>query len=129
MKLTKTNKKIDANICKALTLACDFSLHQIPGFLWLTHRVNYTNFPASLVVTCVFASEQDITDANDKQLDKVLRKTVQNHLLKLGIVLKNINSAVCFDSEEACLTQHNGEWERRLALTINTQKAKPKPLH
>jgi hypothetical protein len=75
MKLTKTNKKIDANICKALTLACDFSMHQIRGFLWLTHRVNYTNFPASLVVTCVFSSEQDIAAAHKKELDKVLRQT------------------------------------------------------
>ena len=129
MKLTKTNKKIDANICKALTLACDFSIHQIPGFLWLTHRVNYTHFPASLVITCVFASEHDIDAAQNKQLDKVLRQTIQTHLLKVGVVLKNINNTVRFDSEEACLKQHNGEWESRLALTINKQKANTKRLH
>jgi hypothetical protein len=118
--LTKTNKKIDANICKALTLACESSLHTVPGFLWLTHRVNYTNFPGSLVVTCVFSSNNDITAMQNQQFDQVLRKTIQTHLLKTGVVLKNINNGVRFDSEEACLQQHNGDWESRLiSTTVN----------
>ena len=61
MKLNKTSQKIDNNICKALTIACESSLHEVPGFAWLTHRANYTNFPASLVITCVFELESDFT--------------------------------------------------------------------
>jgi hypothetical protein len=129
MKLTKTNKKIDDNICKALTLACESSLHQFSGFLWLTHRVNYTNFPASLVVTCVFAHDEDIAIMQNQQLDKVLRQTVQTHLLKIGIVLKNIHNTVRFDSEEACLHQHGGEWDNRLALSSVKQNVNAKRLH
>jgi hypothetical protein len=129
MKLTKTNKKLDDNICKALTLACESSLHDFSGFVWLTHRVNYTNFPASLVVTCVFTQDEDIAAMQNQQRDKVLRQIIQTHLLKIGVVLKNINNTVRFDSEEACLKQHNGEWESRLAITINKQKANIKRLH
>ena len=51
MKLNKTTQKIDNNVCKALTIACEDFLHEIDGFKWLTHRANYTNFPSSLVVT------------------------------------------------------------------------------
>ena len=129
MKLTKTNKKLDDNICKALTLACESSLHDFSGFVWLTHRVNYTNFPASLVVTCVFTQYEDIAAMQNQQRDKVLRQIIQTHLLKIGVVLKNINNTVRFDSEEACLKQHNGKWESRLAITINKQKANTKRLH
>lgn len=101
MKLTKTNQKIDNNICKALTIACENSLLKVSGFVWLTHRVNYTHFPESLVVTCVFDKE----------------------LLKVGVVLKNIKQQVHFDSEEACLREHQGDWAQRLEL--NKLKQKP----
>ena len=122
MKLNKTSQKIDNNICKALTIACEDTLHEVSGFEWLTHRASYTNFPASLVVTCVFNTDADIEAMQAKQQDEFLRHNIQKQLLKVGVVVKNINHAVRFDSEEACLRQHQGQWPERLALNISKQK-------
>jgi hypothetical protein len=122
MKLTKTNQKIDNNVCKALTMACEASLHEVPGFVWLTHRANYTNFPASLVVTCVFETEADIDVMKTQLQDELLRNVIQKQLLNVGVVVKNIKQQVHFDSEEACLMQHRGEWDVRIALKSSKQK-------
>jgi hypothetical protein len=122
MKLNKTSQKIDNNICKELTIACESSLHEVAGFVWLTHRANYTNFPASLVITCVFETERDIDVMKTQQLDEQLRNTIQKQLLKVGVVVKNIKQQVHFDSEEACLQHHQGEWQQRLALYTTKQK-------
>ena len=114
MKLSKTSQKIDNNICRALRLACEASLHEIPGFVWLTHRANYTNFPASLVVTCVFDTEAEINEMKAQQQDELLCRTILKQLLKAGIVVKNSKQQIRFDSEEACNNQHAGNWQRRL---------------
>ena len=129
MKLSKTNQKIDNNICKALTLACESSLHEIEGFVWLTHRANYTNFPGSLVVTCVFNTAIEIEAMKTKQQDEFLRTSIQKQLLKVGVVVKNINRCVLFDSEEACSKQHGGQWSDRLALRVTKQKTNAKRMH
>jgi len=122
MKLTKTTKKLDDSICKALTIACESSLHVIEGFSWLTHRANYTNFPASLVVTCIFESEADIEKIQQDNLDGEFRKDIQKQLLKVGVTLKNIKQNIHFDSEEACQRHHQGQWPQRLDLKIGKQK-------
>lgn len=122
MKLTKTNQKMDNKICKALTIACENSLHEVPGFVWLTHRVNYTNFPASIVVTCVFDTAAEIEVMKSQQQDELLRNTIQKQLLKVGVVVKNVKQQVQFDSEEACLKSHQGEWSERLAMRGVKQK-------
>ncbi len=122
MKLTKTNQKIDNNVCKALTIACESSLHDVEGFIWLTHRANYTNFPASLVITCIFNTNDEVALMKEQQLDDLLRNTIQKQLLKIGVVVKKIDKQVQFDSEESCEKQHNSEWDRRLALSVVKQK-------
>jgi len=122
VKLNKISQKVDNNVCKALTIACDVSLHKVPGFTWLTHRANYTNFPASLVITCVFETETEIDVMKAQQQDKLLRNTIQKQLLEVGVVVKNIKQQVRFDSEEACQQHHQGEWPQRLALSITKQK-------
>jgi len=122
MKLNKTSQKIDNNICKALTIACESSLHDVSGFVWLTHRANYTNFPASLVITCVFATDSEIDVMKTQQQDELLRNTIQQQLLKVGVVVKNIKQQVHFDSEEACTKMHDGQWDRRLTLPVVKQK-------
>jgi len=122
LKLNKTSQKIDNNVCKALTIACEASLHEVSGFVWLTHRANYTNFPASLVITCVFETETEVEVMKAQQQDKLLRNAIQKQLLNVGVVVKNIKQQVHFDSEEACQQQHQGEWPQRLALSITKQK-------
>jgi hypothetical protein len=122
MKLNKTTQKLDNNVCKALTIACESSLHEINGFRWLTHRANYTNFPASLVVTCVFENDAAVLAIKAEKVDEQLRKTIQKQLLKVGVVLKNVRQNVHFDSEEACQREHQGQWADRLQLNIVKQK-------
>ena len=122
MKLNKTTQKLDNNVCKALTIACESSLHDVTGFCWLTHRANYTNFPASLIVTCVFNTDAEVTTMKSDKLDDVLRQTIQKQLLKVGIVLKSVRQNVHFDSEEACQREHQGQWADRLQLNIVKQK-------
>lgn len=129
MKLSKTNQKIDNNICKALTIACESSLHEVDGFSWLTHRVNYTNFPASLIVTCVFNTGAEIELMKSKKQDDFLRASIQKQLLKIGVVVKNINQCVHFDSEEACNNQQGGHWADRLALKVLKQKPNARRVH
>jgi len=129
MKLSKTNQKIDNNVCKALTIACETSLHDVAGFVWLTHRANYTNFPASLVITCVFNTDEEIDAMKALQQDEFLRATIQKQLLKIGVVVKNIKQCVRFDSEAACQRQHRGEWAGRLALSVVKQKPNAKRIH
>ena len=129
MKLTKTNQKIDNNVCKALMAACETSLHEVAGFVWLTHRANYTNFPGSLVITCVFNTDEEVAAMKAQQQDETLRASIQKQLLKVGVVVKNIKQSVHFDSEEACQRQHSGEWSERLALRKVKQKPNAKRMH
>ncbi|MEI6895787.1 MAG: Fis family transcriptional regulator [Colwellia sp.] len=129
MKLSKTNQKIDNNLCHALTIVCESSLHAVAGFVWLTHRANYTNFPASLVITCVFNTDEEIEVMKAQQQDALLCLSIQRQLLKIGVVVKNIKQCVRFDSEEACNRQHQGQWEQRLALKVTKQKPNTRRRH
>jgi len=129
MKLSKTNQKIDNNVCKALTIACESSLHEVDGFIWLTHRANYTNFPASLVITCVFNTNEEVDAMKALKQDDFLRDGIQKQLLKVGVVVKSIKNCVHFDSEEFCQKQHGGEWSTRLALSIVKQKPNARRVH
>ena len=93
---SKTEKKIDNNVRLALTSACEQFLEDVPGFQWLTHHANYTNFPASLLITCVFDTEenQQLAETN------VIHTLIQSKLRKIGVKLKAPKQQVVFDSEE-----------------------------
>jgi hypothetical protein len=112
--VNKTVKKLDNNVIKALTIACETAKQKVVGFEWLTHTASYDRFPGSLIVTCVFDSKNSYAEAVSNELDVFLRKLIQSQLLKIGVVLKNPKQHVFFDNEEDCLDQHNGDWERRL---------------
>lgn len=120
---SKTEKKIDNNVRRALTSACEQFLEDIPGFQWLTHQANYTNFPASLLITCVFDNDVSIQDANAGAIHKLLH----SRLLKIGVKLKAPKQQVVFDSEEACIQDHCGDWVQRLASRELRSVAKNRP--
>lgn len=107
---SKTEKKIDNNVRLALTSACEQFLEDVPGFQWLTHQANYTNFPASLLITCVFDTDesQQCADAS------VIHKLIRSKLLKIGVKLKAPKQQVIFDSEGACAQENDGNWVERL---------------
>lgn len=114
--MKKTIKKLDNNVVKALTLACEVAKDWNIGFEWLTHTARYDQFPGSLMVTCVFSRDEDVQRLSEQDTDKQLRKLIQGQLLKAGIKVKDIRRHVCFDSEESCLREHNGDWQKRLVI-------------
>jgi hypothetical protein len=114
--MNKTVKKLDNNVVKALTIACEIAKQEIIGFEWLTHSANYSNFPGSLMITCVLDKPQSLDVMLVNEQDIELRKQIQKQLLKAGILLKDVRRHVFFDTEEACLMEHNGDWKRRLAM-------------
>jgi len=120
---SKTQKKIDNNVRLTLTAVCDQLLEELAGFQWLTHQANYTNFPASLLITCVFD-----TPESHQQVDTVaVHKKIQLALLKIGVKLKAPNQQVIFDSEEACTREHEGHWANRLDQRKGRCIAKNRP--
>jgi hypothetical protein len=112
--MQKTVKKLDNNVVRALTQVCETAKQKVPGFNWLTHRADYANFPASLVVTCVFNSRAEVDEVRKQELDIYLRKLIQGSLLRVGVVLKDARRNMVLDSEESCMAEHQGDWTRRL---------------
>jgi hypothetical protein len=112
----KTVKKLDDNVIKALTKACEEAKKTVQGFQWLTHYARYDRFPGSLAVICIFDTALSLNEAGEQELDVYMRKLIQSHLLKIGVVLKDSRKHVFFDNEEDCLLEHAGDWERRLKL-------------
>ncbi|MCW8109199.1 Fis family transcriptional regulator [Alteromonas ponticola] len=113
--MKKTTKKLDNSVIKALTIACETAKQWDSGFLWLTHSANYQHFPASLRVTCVFGQESEIQEAYAQGMDNDLRRIIHSELLRIGVQVKDNNRLVRFDSEERCLMEDQGNWNRRLA--------------
>ena len=85
--MKKTIRKLDNNVVKALTLACETAKDWEIGFQWLTHTARYEQFPGSLMVTCVFEHDEDVRQLSSDENDKKLRQLIQQHLLKVGIIL------------------------------------------
>jgi hypothetical protein len=97
--MNKTTKKLDNNIVKALTIVCERAKVEIPEFLWLTHSADFSNFPSSLLVSCVFTSNQAVHCLKQNKQDIVLIKWIQAELLKVGILLKQAKHNVAFINE------------------------------
>ncbi|RUO73651.1 hypothetical protein [Idiomarina seosinensis] len=52
--MRKTDKKLEREIIRELTQLCEAAKFDHEGFIWLTHEVDYRQFPQSLKVTLVF---------------------------------------------------------------------------
>ncbi len=85
--MRKSDKKLDNQICKTLTVVCETALEHIYGFQWLTHRVNYQRFPASLKITCVFTDQADLDRIRLQHEDSSLRHLISEALADIGIKL------------------------------------------
>lgn len=107
--MRKTDKKTDNALIDVLTEVCEIAKEKYDGFVWLTHFVNYRDFPGSLTVVCVF-------DTN-AQLAKVdmdaLRFLIKEKLASMDINIKDIGQHVRFDTEENCRNENNGQWQER----------------
>ncbi len=124
---SKTEKKIDNNVRVALTKVCDEALDKVEGFEWLTHQANYTNFPASLLVTCIFQTDAHLGDAIAGGDTAWLQKRIQSQLLKVGVKFKVLGKQVIFDTEERCKAENQGDWSARLQSRIGREVLKNRP--
>lgn len=111
---SKTQKKIDNNIRLALTSACQSMLEEVPGFQWLTHQADYTNFPASLLIICVFDSLDHQLQAESGGKVSEMKRVIQAKLLKAGVKFKSLEQQILLDNEQACEQEHQGNWTLRL---------------
>ncbi|EKE84374.1 hypothetical protein [Idiomarina xiamenensis] len=92
--MRKTDKKRERDIIRALTELCEAAKLDHPGFIWLTHEVNYQRFPQSLQVTLVFA--ESVNDAQMAEQFRALLSDVQAALQPvIGISLPAAQIAAC----------------------------------
>ena len=52
--MRKTDKRLENTLIAALTKVCEAALEEFDGFRWLTHFANYSDFPDSLTIVCIF---------------------------------------------------------------------------
>lgn len=95
--MKKNDKKLNNQIIKALNCVCEIAKHDVDGFKWISHKVNFRNFPDSLRVACSFENSQYIQNLGDKG-GKGLRLLIQTSLKTEGILLKDINHQIHFDN-------------------------------
>mgnify|MGYP000013955694 CR=1 FL=1 len=108
--MKKADKKIDNQICKSLTIACETAKEEVPGFQWLTHLVNYNKFPDSLSVICVFDTKVGLEQARKQKKDQFIVGLIKRELEQINIRFKDINRHVSFDTEKVAELSHNGKW-------------------
>jgi len=111
--MKKMDKKVDNALRGALTEVCELAIDEVSGFEWLTHFSNYRDFPASLLVVCVFSTKDELVNAQNTQQDDYLRELIHDKLSAANIQIKDIRQHVKFDTEEACEKEHAGKWNER----------------
>ena len=112
--MNKTFKKREKALVAALTRACETAKSWDSGFLWLTHTVRHNNFPDSLVITCVFSLDAELVAVKEQGIDKKLCVLIQKQMNDSGLVVNNVQRHMRMDSEESCLREDAGNWEKRL---------------
>jgi len=111
--MKKSDKKLENTLVESLTGVCDEALKGVDGFQWITHLVNYRAFPSSLLIVCVFDTNDALSRLLASRKDEYLRSLIKEALSAVGIPIKNIQSQVSFDTEEACEAEHGGKWSKR----------------
>ncbi|UJF21544.1 Fis family transcriptional regulator [Shewanella sp. OMA3-2] len=96
--MRKTDKKIDNQIRQVLTQVCEIALNEYSGFQWLTHIVNYSDFPKSLQVICVFDTPYSLNRFMASVERDTLSKLIQAKLLSIKVTIDS--RQVCYDSED-----------------------------
>ena len=94
--MKKTDKKVENKLRKALTKVCDFSLENIEGYQWISHQVNYSAFPDSLMISCAFASQVDIDNLKYSKQDLILNKKIGAELASINIKLNSIGKQITY---------------------------------
>ena len=97
--MRKNDKKIENQLRITLTEVCDFALDNITNYKWISHSVNYTAFPQSLIVTCAFGSSQSLADIKETQEDVLLKELIISKLNAVGIKINDMQKQIKFIAE------------------------------
>ncbi len=123
MLLSKRDQsRLERELSRTLTDACEAAKAELVGFSWLTHEVDYARFPESLQVTWIFATEAQKAQALADGQDRLMRTLTREALAAAGIEMDALPAAVHFDSEEACDRLDGGNWRQRLARQGRTRR-------
>ncbi|RUR33102.1 hypothetical protein [Vreelandella nanhaiensis] len=106
--------KMERQLGASLTDACEQAKADVPGFVWLTHCVDYQHFPESLVVIWVFDTDAHLALALKGDAKQRLYELTASALAEAGVALDSVTHHIDFDSEQACKRAHDGDWQRRL---------------
>ena len=90
---------IERELIRALTCACETAKAEIVGFQWLTHEVDYQQFPQSLVVTWMFDSEASRARALAGADKSRMCELTQVAFEEVGISVADIAAHVAFSVE------------------------------
>ncbi|MFT7111096.1 MAG: hypothetical protein ACI843_002774 [Psychrobacter glaciei] len=112
--MRKTDKKIDNQLRLVLTDVCEVALKEIEGFQWLTHSVNYSDFPKSFKVVCVFDTEKNLSFFMAQKSKVELTSLMQKKLHEVDVKFKNLADYTVYDTEQNCEKEHRGKWADRL---------------
>jgi hypothetical protein len=112
--MRKTDKRIDNQLRLVLTDVCEAALKEVEGFQWLTHSVNYSDFPKSLKVVCVFDTNQNLSVFMAQKSKVELTSLIKAKLNTVDVKVKNVADHIVYDTEQNCETEHQGKWADRL---------------
>ncbi len=97
--MKKTDKKREKSIVQGLTRVCEIAKNEVSGFEWLTHTIDYDDFPNSLMVHCILTSDESIRQVIDSGQDKAIFKLICDELVLIDINFKDISNRVTFDTK------------------------------
>jgi len=98
--MRKTDKNTDNQIRLFLTDICEDFMKYSDGFLWLTHEVDYDNFPQSLRITFVFNSQAHLDGFLTSDGYPQLIVKLETQLSQMKIRFKRIQDQMAFTVEQ-----------------------------
>jgi hypothetical protein len=111
--MRKTDKKLENTLIAALKEVCEAALEEFDGFQWLTHFANYSCFPGSLTIVCIFDTNENLAKMYQKDSGDTFRDMIKSKLKSVDIEVKCISPHVNFDTEEECKKENDGKWHER----------------
>jgi hypothetical protein len=116
MGLSKRDQaRIERRLVATLTEACETAKAQIVGFEWLTHEVDFNEFPSSLRVVWVFDTQANMNQALASGQGERMVELTAIALSEADVLVSPVSAHVQFDSEEQCQRANGGNWQKRLA--------------
>jgi hypothetical protein len=99
----------------SLTQACETGKSELVGFCWLTHRVDYQQFPSSLMVVWIFDTQANRDKALENGQGERMLELTAEAFSQADICVSPVSAYLDFDSEEQCQRADAGNWQQRLA--------------